>query len=94
MAKTNCGRGAGVFARRRRLCGLRAIAIDEPLNDGETVLAGHLHIEKDQIGMVFVDEVDGLNAVRALGNHIHVADGIEQILELVAGQLFVVDYES
>ena len=72
---------------------MRAIAIDEPLNHGEAVLAGHLHIEKNQIGMVLVDEVDGLDAVRALGNDIHVADRIEQVLELVAGQLFVVDNE-
>jgi hypothetical protein len=74
-------------------CGFRTIAIDEPLNDGEPVLAGHLHVEKDEIGMVFVDEIDGLNAVRALGNDIYIPDGIEQVLELVASQLFVIDNE-
>ena len=70
-----------------------AIAIDEPLNHGEAVLAGHLHIEKDKIGMVLVDQIHGLNAVRALRNDIHIADRIKQVLELVAGQLFVVDNE-
>ena len=43
--------------------------------------------------MMLLDEVDGLNAVRSLGNDIDAADGVEQVLELVAGQLFVVDDE-
>ncbi len=90
--KDELRQGCGVFLRAR-LCGLGAIAIDESLNDSEPVLAGHLHIEKDKIGMVLVDEVDGLNAVGALGNHVHVAHRIEQVFELVAGQLFIVDNE-
>ena len=69
------------------------VAVDEPLNHGKAVLPGHLDIEKDEIGMVFIDKVDGLNAVRSLGDDVDVADGIEQILQLVAGQLFVVDDE-
>ena len=38
-------------------------------------------------------EVLYVSPLKALGNDIHVAYRIEQELELVAGQLFVVDYE-
>ena len=39
------------------------------------------------------NQVHGLNAVSSLGHHVHAAHLFEQVLELVAGQLFVVDDE-
>ena len=74
----------------RRFC--RA-ALHQPLDHGKAVQPRHLHIEKDQVGMVLLDQVNGLDAVGSLRHHIHAAHLVEQILQLVAGQLFVVDDE-
>ena len=65
----------------------------QPLEHGKTVQARHLHVEEDQVGTMFLDQVDGFDSVGSLGDHIHAAHGFEQVLELVAGQLFVVDDE-
>ena len=68
-------------------------SVEQLLDDAEAVEAGHLHIEKNQVGIVFADEVDGFDAVLALGNDVHIADILEQVGEFVAGQLLIVhDY--
>ena len=47
----------------------QAVAVlDQLLEHGEAVEARHLHVEKDDVGLVFADELDGLNAVRSLGD--------------------------
>jgi hypothetical protein len=43
--------------------------------------------------VVLLDQIHGFNPVGSLGNYINAAHGIEQILELIAGQLFVIDDE-
>jgi len=67
--------------------------IDEALNHRKAVEARHLHIEKDQIRVLFLDQIDGLDAIRPLPDNLDVAHRIEQILQLFARQLFVVDDE-
>ncbi len=57
----------------------------QPFEDGETVQSRHLHVEEDQIGMMFLDEIDGFDSIGSLGNYVHPANGFEQILELFAG---------
>jgi hypothetical protein len=42
---------------------------------------------------VLLDQIDSFNAVRALGHHIHAAHRVQQVLQLVASQLFVIDNE-
>jgi hypothetical protein len=49
---------------------LGAIAFDDALDDRETILSGHLHVEKDEIGMVFFDEFHRLNPVFSLRDNI------------------------
>ena len=44
------------------------VVLDELLEHGEAVEAGHLHVEKDDVGLVLADELDGLDAVCALGH--------------------------
>ena len=76
-----------------RLARFGPLALHQPLDDGKTILARHLHIEKDEIGMVLLDQIHGFDTVGALRHNIHVTHRVKQILELVAGELFVVDYE-
>ena len=90
------GGGEDNLRQRRGFgCGVggRMIALAKALDDGESVQAGHLHIEEDEVGMVLLDQVHGLDTVAALGYDVHAAHRLEKILELVAGQLFIVDDE-
>ncbi len=73
---------------------IEAAMVDEVLEDGEAVEARHLDVEEDDVGLVLFDELDGFNAVGAFGEDFDVADGLEQVLQLFAGQLLIVDDES
>ncbi len=68
-------------------------AVLQLLDDRKSIQAGHLHVEKNKVGVVFLDQVYGFNAVGSLGHDLDAADRVEQVLQLVAGQLFVVDNE-
>ncbi len=70
------------------------MSILEPLDDGKTVEAGHLHVKENQVGVVFLNQVDRFNAVGALGYNVDAAQSFEQVLELIASQLFVIDDEG
>ena len=75
--------------RQRMLAG--AIAFHQALDDRKAVKARHLHIEKDQVGVMLLDEIDCLDAVAAVSDDFNAAQRVEQVLQLFAGQLFVVD---
>ena len=64
--------------------------VQQFLDDAKAVEAGHLHVEKDQVGIVFADEVDAFDPVLALGHDVHVADIFQQEGKFVAGKLFIV----
>lgn len=51
------------------------LALNEFLEDAETVEAGHLDIEEDEVGIVFLDEIDGFEAVFALGEEVDFREG-------------------
>src|SRR2546421_9352120 len=69
-------------------------AFDEFFQDTETVEAGHLHVEKNEVWRMFFDEVDGFEAVFALRDQINFGKGFEEKGEFVPGGLFVVDDEG
>jgi len=70
--------------------GKRVLAVEKLLDYAETIETGHLNVEKDEIGIVLPDEADGLNAILALSDDVHVARAFEKEGEFVAGQLLVV----
>ena len=53
-----------------------------------------MHVEEDQIRRVLLDQVDGFDAILALRHHLHVIQRLQQIRQLVAGQLLVVNNEG
>ena len=63
----------------------RLVAVEEALDDGESVKAGHLDIEKNEVGMVLLNEVNGFNAVGSVGEDLDAAYFVEEEPELVAG---------
>lgn len=65
-------------------------ALDELLEDAETIEAGHLDIEEDEVGIVFLDEVDGIETVFALSEEMDFGETFEEEGEFFAGGLFVV----
>ena len=67
------------------------LALDQFLEDTEGIEAGHLDVEEDQVGVVFFDEVDGVEAVFALGEELDFGEGFEEEGQFFAGGLFVVD---
>jgi hypothetical protein len=68
-----------------------SFAFDEFLEDAEAVEAGHFYVEKNQVGDVFLDEVNGFDAVFSLADEIYFGKTFEEESEFVAGGLFVVD---
>src|SRR5208283_3912735 len=71
--------------------GERNLAVEQFLEDAETVQARHLDVEKHQIRIVLADQADGFQAVLALRDYVDVVQVLEQVGEFVARQLFVVD---
>jgi hypothetical protein len=65
--------------------------LDEFLQDAEAVEAGHLHVEKNEIGRMFLDEVDGFETIFALAEKIDLGKGFEEKGEFIASGFFVVD---
>ena len=65
--------------------------VEELFDDGEAIEAGHLDVEEDDVGGVGADEVDGFDAVGALGEDVDVAGVFEEVEELLAGEGLVVD---
>jgi hypothetical protein len=64
---------------------------DEFLEDAETVEAGHLDVEENEVGGVFLDEVDGVEAVFALSQEVNFGEGFEEKREFLTRGFFVVD---
>ena len=50
----------------------------------------HLHIEKNHIRLVLLNQFHSLNAVFTLRQHLHVLHGCQQKLQLLASQTLVV----
>ena len=70
------------------------VAIEQLLEHGKAVQAGHLHVQEHEVGLMPADEIDGLDAVGALAQNLHAARVFEQELELLAAERFVVDDEG
>ena len=66
------------------------LLVEQFLDDAEAIEAGHLYVEKDQVGVVLADQIDAFEPVFALGHDVHVADIFQQEGKLVAGKLFIV----
>ncbi len=62
--------------------------------DAEAIGAGHLHVEKDEIGAVLGDGADGGGAVSAIGDDVEAAIGRQQREYPPARQGFVVHDQS
>ena len=69
----------------------RDFLVEQLLDDAEAVEAGHLHVEEDEVGTALLDQVDGLEAVLALGDDVDISSVFEQVGKLIPGKLFVVD---
>src|SRR2546425_4713381 len=85
----------GILIKGRREDNFRQgnFLIEQLLNYAEAVKPRHLHIKKDEIGIVFADEIDGFDAVLALSHDVHIVDVLEQISQLIPGQLLIIhDY--
>jgi hypothetical protein len=66
-------------------------ALDELLEDAETVEARHLDVEKDEVGGMLFDEVHGFQAVFTLAEEIDFGEGFQEEGKFFASGLFVVD---
>ena len=66
------------------------LALDELFEDAEAVEAGHLHVEEEQIGGMLFNEIDGFEAIFALGLEIDLGEGFQEEGQLFASGLFVV----
>ena len=60
----------------KTIFGKRDFSIQKLLDYAKAIEAGHLHIEENQVGIVFADEIDAFDAVLALGNYVDVANAL------------------
>jgi hypothetical protein len=69
------------------------LALHELLYHAEAVQSGHLHVQKNEIGIVLLDERQCFNPVLPLCNHFNFRKTAQEKLQLVArGALVVYDY--
>ena len=64
--------------------------IQQLFDDAKAVEPGHLDIEENEIRVMFLDEIHGLNAVSPLRNHIDLAHRLQQESQFVARELLVI----
>ena len=69
----------------------RAAAVEHPARHLEAGQPRHLHVEKHDIGLQPLDRRQRLDAVAGLADDLDAADLPEQVAQLVARQLLVVD---
>ena len=62
-----------------------------PLNHSKPIQPRHLHIEKDKVGSMRFNQLNGFDSVGSLRHHIHIPSRLKQVCKLVASQLFVVN---
>src|SRR5262249_28972626 len=70
------------------------LLIQQFFDHAKAVEARHLHVEKEEVRREFLDEVDGLKPVVALRDHVDILDRLEQIAQLVAGELLIIDNDG
>src|SRR5579884_3440494 len=61
------------------------------LQYAEAIEPGHLHVQKNQVGRVLFDQCKRLDAVFPLPDDADFREALEQVRQLFAGRLFVVD---
>ncbi len=69
------------------------VPLQQLLEHGKAVQAGHLHVQKHHIRMVSANQMDGLDAVLALGDDLDSSRGVQKVFELFAREPFIVDDE-
>ena len=65
-------------------------ALDQLLDHAEAVQARHLHVEKHQVGIVFLDQCDRFEAVLTQSDHVYLGKALQQVKEFLARGAFVV----
>jgi len=70
------------------------LAFDQLFEDAEAVEAGHLDVEEEKVRGMLFDEIDGFEAVLALGQEINFGEGFQEEGQLFASGLFVVDNDG
>src|SRR5215475_2807965 len=66
-------------------------AFDKFLENAEAVEAGHLHVEENQVGRMFLDEIDGFQAIFSLADEIDLGKTLQEKGEFVTCGLLVVN---
>ena len=68
-----------------------ALVVEQPPRDLEAGQPRHLDVEEHEVGLQPLDRRQRLDAVARLADHLDAADLAEQVAQLVARQLLVVD---
>ena len=74
----------------KTMFGRRAV-LDEPVRHLEAVEAGHLDVEKQDVGRQAFDDADGLEAVAGLADDLDAAHLLEHVTQLFPRELFIID---
>jgi hypothetical protein len=69
------------------------LRVEHPPRHFESGQAGHLHVQKDDVGLQPVDRRKRFDAVAGLADYLDAPELLEQVPELVPRQLFVVDHD-
>ena len=78
--------------RARGVGGQRDFFVQQFLDDRESIEAGHLYVEENQIGIVLSDQINRVKPIFTLSDNVNLSYVFQQIGKLVARKLFIVNY--
>ena len=80
--------------RRKNDLGQRQLLVEQFLDHAKAVQSRHLHVKENEVRIMLADQADRFQSILALRHHVHLADVLQQIRELIPRQLLVVNNDS
>ena len=82
-----------VERRRKHHLGNRHLAVQQLLQHAKSVQTRHLNIQKHQVRLMRPDQFNRLDSIGSLRENFDSTSSLQQILQLLPGQRFVIDDE-
>src|SRR6202041_81425 len=89
-----CTNGVNIVSRNKDIYGSGAVHWFHILDDSKTIQIGHLHIEKNDVGMKFIDLLHSVYSVRCLTYKFNAVVFGQIATDTAPGDRFVIDDED
>ena len=89
-----CTNGVDIVSRNKDIYGSAAVHWFDILDDSKTIQIRHLHIEKNDVGMKFIDPLHSVYSVRRLAYKLDAVVFGQIATDTAPGDRFVIDDED